>query len=164
MTYKEFKNLAIPLKITNYKHLNEYLDKRYANYLLLYEVDEFADLFDALVLEYQNVIQDIETAIETRKDNNVYKFGNFGEQTISYGTDKYVHEKNNRENYAGYQVVGTFKIDNEDSTDTKTSNGDVMKNDTLGTLRALENDANKLAWSKFNKEFERLFITVFSIV
>lgn len=164
MNYKTFYN-SLPnthLIKAKYTYLGEYLVNRYGTYELLYPNDEFNEYFIASILEYQNMLQDIELALKTRNSDK-YSFDNLGDVDLSTRTGKTTYEGIDSTNYKGYEVLGEFERKNNNNTSNNNEVVENVRSNMLDVLSSLESEKLMLDWYKFEKEFSKLLITITAI-
>lgn len=164
MNYKTFIN-TIPndhLVKSKFPFLNNYLLNRYGRYDLLFEQEEFNEYFIGLILEYQNILLDIELALQ-EKNKDTYKVQNLGDKENVSRTGKSVLEGSNSLNYKGYEVLGEFEKKNENNTTNNTESVETTRSNMLNIISKLESNKQRNDWYLFEQEFVKLLITITAI-
>lgn len=169
MTYNEFTQSPEFQQIftndlnSKFPFTMNYLNQRYYNYELKYPPMVFFRLAYSKFLEFQNVLKDIENSIQIRQ-NKAFTEDNLGKVRKTITQDSLTQQNKSKESYSGYNVEeADFKVDSGDYSTNRNNNNTATDVNLLYALRTLETQGKKLSWFKFEEDFVKLFITLYTV-
>lgn len=168
MTYSEFCELETYKSMFEgeykqlYPRLWKYLINKYKNYELLYPELVFFNQAVSLFEEYAGVLKDVEDALNIR--NNIsFTENNLGDIKVRKHKDIFTQTGYDSTNYRGYQVIGEYEREDSSNNTNRDINASFNEYNLLNALRNLENNGKRNAWFKFEKQFIKLFITLYTV-
>lgn len=150
--------------LTNlYPNTMLYLTHRYYNYELKYDASVFYRQAMSIFIKHSAMLKDIENAMAIRQ-NKAFTEDKLGKVRKTIGSDNYTQENQFKEGYSGYDVDGgEFRIDSSNTTNNRNNTYTTSDVNLLYALRALEQGGKAYPWDKFEKQFSKLFITLYEL-
>lgn len=168
MTFQEFLaspngNILLQPLTTAYPNCMKFLQAKYKNYECLYASDIMVNQLASLFLEYSNILSNIEDALKIRETNK-NTIDNLGETNKRLKEVVYTSEGSDTTNYVGYEVVGEYEKKNDTLSTNNNTNDKWNTYNFLSAITRLEVEGKKLGWNKFEKQFIKLFITIYPVI
>lgn len=158
-----FKPLFTDYLTNLYPNTMLYLTNRYFNYELKYEPMSFYKFGLSLFMKFGGMLKDIENAITIRQ-NKAFSEENLGKVRKTIGTDNSTQESKFNEGYSGYNVEEeSFRTDSSNSTNSRNNTYTTTDINLMYALRTLEQSGKAYSWDKFEKQFSKLFITLYEL-